>query len=244
MKKVLIVVIGILAFIPFVGKANVDVTKYKYTDLYDTIKAEGGKTVGTYPTTDDGVNVFLLWGKGCPHCADFIEFIGEYYKEFNHINLYAFEVWYEEDNQKLLTAVGKEFNTDIRGVPYIVIGDKTFSGFGVSMESEIKEAIQNEYKKSVDKRSKRLYVTTKATKTTTTTTSTTTTTKEYPETNTTTNEALKNGTFNNNNSATTTGETKEEKKEDKNDTSKYILYGAAAIVGIAFVIFIIKGIKR
>ena len=259
MKKILIVIIGLLAFIPFVGKANVDVTKYKYTDLYDTIKAEGGKTVGKYPTTDDGVNVFLLWGKGCPHCADFIEFIGEYYKEFNHINLYAFEVWYEEDNQKLLTAVGKEFNTDIRGVPYIVIGDKTFSGFGVSKESEIKEAIQNEYKKSVDKRSKRLYVTTKGTKTTTNTIGAT---KEYPETNTTTSTT---GVLNANNpgggdhgggagNTTTTTETNntgkygssndENKNKNGNDATKYIMYGLTAVVGLAFIIFIIKGIKR
>lgn len=259
MKKLIVMLLSIFVFIPIVGNASVDVTKYTYTNLEETIKAEGGKTSGTYQVSDDNVNIYLLWGKGCPHCSDFISYIKDYYKDFNHINLYAFEVWYEENNQPLLDLLGKEFNTQIRGVPFIIIGDRYFSGFGKSMESQIDEAIKSEYNKSKDKRSKRVYVTTKGTKTTTNTIGAT---KEYPETNTTTSTT---GVLNANNpgggdhgggagNTTATTETNntgkygsskdENKNKNGNDATKYIIYGLTAVVVLAFIIFIIKGLKR
>ena len=240
MKKAIIMIICLFAFIPFVANANVDVSKYKYTNLEDTIKAEGGKPEVKYQTSDDNVNIYLLWGKGCPHCSDFIEYLANYYKDFSHINLYAFETWYEEKNQDLFDIVGKEFSTQIRGVPFIVIGDKYFSGFSSAMESQIDSAIKAEYNKTKDKRSKRLYVTTKGTQSTTTTTGTTTT-KEYPETNTTT-SSYKFNTYENK----VAEKTKDQKKEKKelSDTTKYIIYGLAGVIGLAFILFIIKGLKR
>ena len=240
MKKILLFIVGLLLVVPVVGNATINAKKYTYTNLHDTIQAKGVKPGQEYPVTDDGVNVYLIWGNGCPHCTEFIDFISNYYKEFSHINLYAFEVWENSKNASLLDAVGKEFNTEVRGVPFIVIGDKTFSGYGKSMDDSIKTAIQNEYKKPASKRINKFEVAaTASTKTTTTTT--TTTTKEIIQTTTiTTDSTIKN----NNNQAEQKEEKKTEESNQDDNTKKYIIYGAAALIGVVFVIFIIKGLKK
>ena len=241
MKKILLFIVGLLLVVPVVGNATINAKKYTYTNLHDTIQAKGVKPGQEYPVTDDGVNVYLIWGNGCPHCTEFIDFISNYYKEFSHINLYAFEVWENSKNASLLDAAGKEFNTEVRGVPFIVIGDKTFSGYGKSMDDSIKTAIQNEYKKPASKRINKFEVAaTSSTKTTTTTTTTTTTNEVTQSTTITTDSTIKN--------YSNQSESKEEKKTDESkqddNTKKYVIYGAAALIGVVFVIFIIKGLKK
>jgi thiol-disulfide isomerase/thioredoxin len=236
MKKLIIIIIGILAFIPFVGKANTDLSKYKYTDLYDTIVKKGGSPKEQMPVSDDNVNVYMIWGDGCPHCTEFIKFMEEYYKEFPHINLYAFEVWNESANKNLINEVEKEYNIRIGGVPFIVIGDKYFSGYGESRANQVKQYIQTEYNKTKDKRINRIYVNDKKTKTTVTTTTTAVTTSE-----TITNSS---NTFKDNSEKTEEKKTEEKKTENnENETVKYILYVAIGITALIVIILIIKGIK-
>ena len=51
------------------------------------------------------VNVYLFHGDGCPHCASEIEYLEEIEKEYNEVNINLYEVWYNEDNQKLMKKV-------------------------------------------------------------------------------------------------------------------------------------------
>lgn len=94
------------------------------------------------------INVYIFRGEGCPHCEEALEFFDklsgdeEYSKYYN---LKQYEVWYNEDNAKLMQNVAKELNEEASGVPYIVIGKKTFSGFASSMEEEIKKEIKDNY---------------------------------------------------------------------------------------------------
>jgi glutaredoxin len=96
------------------------------------------------------INVYLFRGEGCPHCEEAIEWFNdtlskdsdysEYYK------LVEYEVWYNEDNSKLMNDVAEELGTTASGVPFIVIGDKYFSGFSsATSPEEIKESIKNAY---------------------------------------------------------------------------------------------------
>jgi hypothetical protein len=238
MKKLLLFIVGLLLVVPVVGNATINAKKYTYTNLHDTIQAKGVKPGQEYPVTDDGVNVYLIWGNGCPHCTEFIDFISNYYKEFSHINIYAFEVWENSKNASLLDAAGKEFNTEVRGVPFIVIGDKTFSGYGKSMDDSIKTAIQNEYKKPASKRINKFEVA--ATSSTKTTTTTTTTNEVTQSTTITTDSTIKN--YSNQSESKEEKKTEESKQDD--NTKKYVIYGAAALIGVVFVIFIIKGLKK
>ncbi len=154
MKKILFIILGLFIFIPFVGNAQVNLDKYKYTNLSETASLEG-YTTHTSSNNADDVKIFLFWGDGCPHCSDFIKYINEYDKKNDNIQLYAFEVWYESANSGLLDVLGQEFNTTIRGVPFIVIGDQYFSGFGETMKDDIEDAIN----KAKTKKEYRLTVT-------------------------------------------------------------------------------------
>ena len=99
---------------------------------------------------DKKINVYLFRGEGCPHCEEAIEwFDGTLSKDeeySNYYNLVKYEVWYNEDNNKLMADVAKELGTEASGVPFIVVGDKYFSGFSpASSPEEIKKAIKNQY---------------------------------------------------------------------------------------------------
>ena len=96
----------------------------------------------------DKVNVYLFRGEGCPHCEEAMEFFDSLSEEDEYkdlFNLVKKEVWYDENNSKLMQEVADALNEQVNGVPYIVIGSKTFSGYAESMDSEIKEAIKTAY---------------------------------------------------------------------------------------------------
>ena len=65
---------------------------------------------------------------------------GKYYE------LVKYEVWYDKDNSQLMSDVADELGTEASGVPFIVIGDKYFSGFSATTSPEqLKNAIKEQY---------------------------------------------------------------------------------------------------
>ncbi|MGD8373633.1 MAG: glutaredoxin domain-containing protein [Candidatus Woesebacteria bacterium] len=87
--------------------------------------------------TTSGVNIYLFWGQGCPHCAKAKPFLEELDKNSDKIHLYTYEVYYNSQNQKLFQEVGRMFNAS-SGVPLIVIGDRTFVGYSELSADDIK----------------------------------------------------------------------------------------------------------
>lgn len=97
------------------------------------------------------INVYLFRGEGCPHCAEAEEFFDSLSKDEEYSKYYKlvdFEVWYDEDNGKLMDDVAKELGTEANGVPFIVIGEKYFSGYATTMDEEIKTSIKEAYENS------------------------------------------------------------------------------------------------
>ncbi len=94
------------------------------------------------------INVYLFRGEGCPHCQEAEEFFdsinGEYGKYYNLVD---YETWYDESNASLMEKVAKELDDEIEGVPYIIIGKKTWNGYASNLDDEIKKAIKDEYNK-------------------------------------------------------------------------------------------------
>lgn len=92
------------------------------------------------------INVHIFRGEGCGYCAAALEFFnsieGEYGKYFN---LVQHEVWNDADNATLMNKVAEYFGETVNGVPYIVIGEKTFNGYASSYDDEIKEKIVEYY---------------------------------------------------------------------------------------------------
>ena len=75
-------------------------------------------------------NIYIFWGDGCPHCKALAKFISKLPAETkNKVNIYSFEVWGDKDNKTFMKNFGKFLNQDVRGVPFMVIGDKIFDGY-------------------------------------------------------------------------------------------------------------------
>jgi len=75
-------------------------------------------------------NIYIFWGDGCPHCKALAKFMSKLPAETkNKVNIYSFEVWGDKDNKTLMKNFGKFLDQDVRGVPFMVIGDKIFDGY-------------------------------------------------------------------------------------------------------------------
>lgn len=114
-------------------------TILKNINLKDVIKEE------------DKVNIYFFWGDGCPHCEEefrFFESINEKYGDY--YNLYTFETWYNEENAKLIHIFASSMGDHLKGVPYTIIGSKSFKGFSEKQKDEFISAIESQHKNSYD----------------------------------------------------------------------------------------------
>lgn len=99
------------------------------------------------------VKVYLFRGQGCSHCHEFLEFLNNLDQEYKDMfELEAYEVWYDTDNRELWQNIAKFLGEEATGVPYIVIGNKTFAGYASSSDSSIKSTIKSLYKTDESKR--------------------------------------------------------------------------------------------
>lgn len=93
------------------------------------------------------INVYLFWGDGCPHCEHAKEFFNDVNSDYSkYYNLVDYEVWYDTDNKSLLGKVATFLNTEVKGVPFIVIGDEYFSGYSNDIDTDINNTIISMYK--------------------------------------------------------------------------------------------------
>ena len=102
-------------------------------------------TTAAAPASDK-MNLYVFYGNGCPHCEELEQFIATSLKKDSRvkdlINVIYYETWYDETNQMLVSAVGQALNVEVKGVPFFVIGDQYFSGYGSQMNEEIVSTIQ------------------------------------------------------------------------------------------------------
>ena len=106
---------------------------------------------------DGKVNFYLFKGEGCPHCADEEKWLQDIKKEYNdYVNFYEFEVWYDENNSKMMEKAKEIFDFSGPGVPFTVIGDKYYSGFsdsiGTMMENTINDYLNTEINDDFNKK--------------------------------------------------------------------------------------------
>jgi thiol-disulfide isomerase/thioredoxin len=92
------------------------------------------------------VTMYVFYGNGCPHCEELEEYIATTLKKDSRVKDYLevkyYETWYDETNQQVLTTIGSALGVDIKGVPFVLIGDDYFSGYGSQMNEEIVSKIQ------------------------------------------------------------------------------------------------------
>ena len=100
---------------------------------------------------ENKVNIYFFWGSTCPHCKEEFAFFDEIKETYGkYYNLYTYEVWENPNNAEIMNKFSEALGEEVTGVPYTIIGDKSFKGFGESSKEEIMNAIKNNHQNSSD----------------------------------------------------------------------------------------------
>ncbi|NMB91225.1 thioredoxin family protein [candidate division WWE3 bacterium] len=75
------------------------------------------------------VNLYFFWGQGCPHCAKEKVFLQNLVQKDSSLVLHDFEVYNNTENRDKLIEAAQKLNTEVNGVPFLVIGDKYLVGY-------------------------------------------------------------------------------------------------------------------
>lgn len=73
--------------------------------------------------------VYLFYGKECPHCEEERVFLDNLKKQIPDLEIKEFEIWHNEENQKLFLEVAEFMKAQTLAVPLTIIGDKYVLGF-------------------------------------------------------------------------------------------------------------------
>lgn len=85
------------------------------------------------------VNMYLFYGKECPHCQALEEALIDIQKDYPNLKIYKYEVWHNQNNARLMAKASEKINVSASGVPFTIIGTKAFSGYS---QTQTKAAIE------------------------------------------------------------------------------------------------------
>lgn len=148
-KKILIISLIAFIFILFIVLINIS-NKMNENKIKSTITMNSKLTDVVYD--ENKLNIYLFWGKGCPHCEEELKFLNRIApKYYDKIHVYGFEVWNSEENQKIMNEFKDKLNiSKDSGIPLTIIEDKYYIGYDESYNDEILKLIKNNHKNSKD----------------------------------------------------------------------------------------------
>ncbi len=76
-----------------------------------------------------GVDVYLFWRTGCPHCEREIAFLKKLAAEQPALRVHYFNVWAGAEQRARLRQVGVALKSDVSAVPFTVVGDRVWVGY-------------------------------------------------------------------------------------------------------------------
>lgn len=97
-------------------------------------------------TNHEKINIYIFRGSGCSHCYDALTYfygLGDEFKDY--FNVVTYEVWNNQENAALGKAVASELKKEFNGVPFIVVGETSFGGFGEETGAEVIKAALKAY---------------------------------------------------------------------------------------------------
>ncbi|MFA6790030.1 MAG: hypothetical protein WCR65_00415 [Parcubacteria group bacterium] len=96
--------------------------------------------------SQENVDLYLFSAEGCAHCRDEKVFLEKMEDKYENISVYEFEITKSEKNRRIFQETLEKLGTKSNGVPFTVIGDKYFIGFGSEETTGklIEEAILDE----------------------------------------------------------------------------------------------------
>ena len=149
MKKLLLtLIIFIILLTPINIKAEEFDDKYPSLNLKEVLKEEDIDPSFTNFDENDSnkITIYLFRGKGCAFCRAFITYLNSIVKDYGkYFKLKSFEVWYNSNNSTLLSKTSTFMGEKASGIPYILIGDKVFTGYTSEYDEDIKTAIKDLY---------------------------------------------------------------------------------------------------
>lgn len=89
----------------------------------------------------DNVDVYLFYGRGCPHCSKEETFLEDMEEKYD-ITVHEKEVYFNEENRQLFQDMSDAFGREISGVPTTFIDNKVFVGFSESLGKTIEDEIK------------------------------------------------------------------------------------------------------
>ena len=99
------------------------------------------------------VKVYFFRGEGCPHCQEAEEWFKSIEEEYgSYFEIVDYETWNDTDNAELMQKVADKRGEKAEGVPYIIIGNKSWNGFTESYEEEMIDQIKSVYAEDVSDR--------------------------------------------------------------------------------------------
>lgn len=141
-KKLIGLALLVLMVFPFQTHAA-----EKAMNLEETLKSVSiDADLKNYKESDNQTTIYLFMGETCGYCHKFLEYLASIIPEYGtYFKLQAYEIWNNADNSKLMKKVANFLDESVGGVPFIVIGDKTFVGYTENYNDQIKSAIKEQY---------------------------------------------------------------------------------------------------
>lgn len=141
-RKLLVIILIGLMFFPFQAHAAEASWNLEEALKQASIEAD----LSNYKENDKQTTIYLFMGQTCGYCHKFLEYLASIVPEYGqYFKVKAYEVWNNTDNSKLMKKVSNFLEESVGGVPFIVIGDKTFVGYTENYNEQIKSAIKEQY---------------------------------------------------------------------------------------------------
>ncbi len=147
--KVLFVLLAAFFILPFAVFAEGEEEATENTETAETTEA----TETTENEESKEVKIYFFRGEGCPHCQEAEEWFKSIEEEYgSFFEIVDYETWQDEKNAELMQQVAEARKEKAEGVPYIIIGDKSWNGFTESYEEEMIDQIKKVFEQPVSER--------------------------------------------------------------------------------------------
>lgn len=81
------------------------------------------------------VNVYMFYGKTCPHCEEALEYLNSIKKKYD-LKIYKYEVWEDAKNKEIMNDVASLLDVNVRGVPFVIIDNTAIFGYASKITDE------------------------------------------------------------------------------------------------------------
>lgn len=145
MKKFITTLLVCLTILPLTISASEK--KYETMNLKEVLTSEEIEhDLSNYKETNDQITIYLFRGSGCGYCKSFLNYLNSIVDEYGkYFKLVSYEVRSNTENSELMQKAAQILGDQANGVPYIIIGDKSFLGYSSKYNESIQTAIKDLY---------------------------------------------------------------------------------------------------